>query len=133
ILSWVHPASFALPGHLCPGGAADREIHLQNARKRAARGSPPGMPPPPHPVVLKRPGAPKMTHRSLAPTALFRALLIGALMTFGIACGAPAGSAQKAAPPAPSREPANVMGFEHADWLEREGRAELEKPEMVIQ
>lgn len=74
-----------------------------------------------------------MIHRSLDPSALFRALLIGALMTFGIACGAPAGSAQKAVAPAPSREPANVMGFEHADWLEREGRAELEKPEMVIQ
>jgi ubiquinone/menaquinone biosynthesis C-methylase UbiE len=75
-----------------------------------------------------------MTHRSL--DALFRALLIGALLTFGIACGTPAGSAEgkaAAAPAVPGREPANVMGFEHADWLEREGRAELEKPEMVIQ
>jgi len=25
------------------------------------------------------------------------------------------------------------MGWEHADWLEREGRAETEKPEMAIE
>ncbi len=33
---------------------------------------------------------------------------------------------------APKREPAGVMSYEKADWLEREGRAELEKPEEVI-
>ena len=73
-----------------------------------------------------------MTHRPFDASALFRAVLIGALMTLGIACGQPL-PAGKAAPAVPGREPANVMGFEHADWLEREGRAELEKPEMVIQ
>jgi ubiquinone/menaquinone biosynthesis C-methylase UbiE len=38
-----------------------------------------------------------------------------------------------AATPVERREPANVMSYEHADWLERDGRAELEKPELVIQ
>src|SRR6266852_8067431 len=41
---------------------------------------------------------------------------------------APPASAAQAAPAVPPREPANVMGWEHADWLEREGRAETEKP-----
>jgi precorrin-6B methylase 2 len=46
---------------------------------------------------------------------------------------APTGPTAPAAPQeVPKREPANVMGWEHADWLEREGRAEMEKPEMVI-
>jgi len=45
----------------------------------------------------------------------------------------PPASTSQAAPTVPPREPANVMGWEHADWLEREGRAELEKPEMVIE
>jgi predicted methyltransferase len=39
-----------------------------------------------------------------------------------IACGA--------APP--KRQPANVMGFEGASWLEREGREQEEKPEVVL-
>jgi ubiquinone/menaquinone biosynthesis C-methylase UbiE len=38
-----------------------------------------------------------------------------------------------AAAPVEKREPANVMSYEHADWLERDGRAELEKPELVLQ
>ena len=37
-----------------------------------------------------------------------------------------------AAPAAPPRQPANVMSFESADWLERPGRAEVEKPEVVL-
>jgi predicted methyltransferase len=36
-----------------------------------------------------------------------------------------------ASPPA-KRQPANVMSFEGASWLEREGRAETEKPEVVL-
>ena len=42
-------------------------------------------------------------------------------------------TAPQSATAVPKREPANVMGWEHADWLEREGRAETEKPEMVIE
>lgn len=53
------------------------------------------------------------------------------------AATAPTAAVAPAAPAAsqevPKREPANVMSWEHADWLEREGRAEMEKPEMVIE
>jgi predicted methyltransferase len=54
-----------------------------------------------------------------------------------LACGAPVptnGQANApAAPAVPKREPANILSWEHADWLEREGRAETDKPELVIQ
>jgi predicted methyltransferase len=54
-----------------------------------------------------------------------------------LACGAPVPSnGQATAPTAqavPKREPANLLSWEHADWLEREGRAETDKPELVIQ
>jgi ubiquinone/menaquinone biosynthesis C-methylase UbiE len=33
---------------------------------------------------------------------------------------------------APQRQPAQVFGHEHAEWLEREGRAETERPDEVI-
>jgi ubiquinone/menaquinone biosynthesis C-methylase UbiE len=32
----------------------------------------------------------------------------------------------------PARQPAQVFGHEHAEWLEREGRAESERPDEVI-
>lgn len=54
------------------------------------------------------------------------------LILLGIACGAPSPAGGKGAPPAPKRQPANVMSFEGAAWLEREGRAEAEKPEVVL-
>lgn len=50
------------------------------------------------------------------------------LLTAGIAC---AQQQPRQEPPA-KREPANVMSWEGASWLEREGRAEQEKPEVVI-
>ncbi len=51
----------------------------------------------------------------------------------GIACGAPLpAGGQDAAATATKRQPAKVMGFEGAAWLEREGRAEEEKPEVVL-
>lgn len=81
-----------------------------------------------------------MTNRPLALPLLSRALLIWLLMILGIACGQPLpadGVAGAAAPPetatASKREPSNVMSFERAAWLEREGREELEKPEVVLQ
>ena len=37
-----------------------------------------------------------------------------------------------ASPAVPKRQPANVMSFEGAAWLERAGRAEAEKPELVL-
>lgn len=68
------------------------------------------------------------------------------LAFLGIACAAPmpAGTAGKAgkagaagqakkSSEAPKRKPANVMGFEGAAWLERAGRDQEEKPEVVMQ
>jgi predicted methyltransferase len=49
-----------------------------------------------------------------------------------VACGAPRSADGGAAAPASRRQPANVMSFEGAAWLEREGRAEAEKPELVL-
>jgi ubiquinone/menaquinone biosynthesis C-methylase UbiE len=76
-----------------------------------------------------------MTHRprpNSAP-ALLRWLGPLILVACSIACGAPLPSDGQAPRATPKREPANVMGYQKADWLEREGRAETEKPEMVIQ
>ena len=86
-----------------------------------------------------------MTYRPPDVPALSRALMVWLLIilgiTLGIACGQPlpadgvAGAAGAAAQTVavPKREPAKVLSFESADWLEREGREELEKPEVVIQ
>ena len=54
------------------------------------------------------------------------------LILLHIGCGAPLPAEGEGAAPAPPRQPANVMSFEGAAWLEREGRAELEKPELVL-
>jgi predicted methyltransferase len=63
-----------------------------------------------------------MSHR---PAARFLFLALIALMpASGISCAA--------APPVTKREPANVMGYEGAAWLEREGRDQQEKPEVVL-
>lgn len=65
--------------------------------------------------------------------------LVILLLLSGGAAGAQAPAEHPAPGPggpgvaAPRREPANVMSWEKADWLEREGRAESEKPELVIQ
>lgn len=50
-----------------------------------------------------------------------------------LACGSPVPSNGQATEAMPKREPANLLSWEHADWLEREGRAETDKPETVIQ
>ena len=83
-----------------------------------------------------------MSPRPVKPSSMSRALLrwtawAWVLMFLGIACGAPLPADRKGAPIAPpvtveKREPANVMSFESAAWLEREGRAETEKPEVVL-
>jgi len=52
------------------------------------------------------------------------AVLLAAVLAALLAAAAPA-------PPA-GRQPAPVFGHEHAQWLEREGRAEMEHPEVVI-
>ena len=67
-----------------------------------------------------------------------RALVL-ALLLAGIACSpspAAAPPPQTTAPPSPpahaDRTPAGVFGEEHWQWLERPGREETEKPEVVI-
>jgi ubiquinone/menaquinone biosynthesis C-methylase UbiE len=60
------------------------------------------------------------------------------LLSGGTACAQspaehPAAGAGGPGLAASKREPANVMSWEKADWLEREGRAETEKPELVLQ
>ncbi len=88
-----------------------------------------------------------MTYRPFA-RALSRSLLAILLLGFGLlsfsaacgraqdagcAAGPVAGPAVQAATDTHHRTPANVMSFESAAWLEREGREDLEKPEVVIQ
>lgn len=77
-----------------------------------------------------------MSHRAALSRFPRRALLLWtvwawSLAALGIACGAPlpAGE-QKGA--ATARKPANVMSHEGAAWLEREGRDQEEKPEVVL-
>jgi predicted methyltransferase len=63
-------------------------------------------------------------HRTLVSRAVWAWLLI--------ACGALLSADSQGAPPVRKRQPANVMSFEGASWLEREGRDRAEKPEVVI-
>ena len=67
--------------------------------------------------------------QSPLPRALVLSLLLG-----GIACApSPAAAPQAPAPdPQSERTPAGVFGHEHWQWLERPGREEEEKPEVVI-
>jgi predicted methyltransferase len=56
------------------------------------------------------------------------------LVLLGAACGAsPLPADGQDAPAAEERKPANVMSFEGAAWLEREGRDKLERPDLVLQ
>ena len=78
-----------------------------------------------------------MTHRprpAATPVLLRWLWLLIVVVACGVACCAPLpsdgqapASPAAAVPPAPpataKREPANVMGYQKADWLEREGRA----------
>jgi ubiquinone/menaquinone biosynthesis C-methylase UbiE len=78
-----------------------------------------------------------MSQRRFASRALLRwtawAWLLVFVFLVGIACGVPLpAGGQDAAATATKRQPAKVMGFEGAAWLEREGRAEEEKPEVVL-
>jgi ubiquinone/menaquinone biosynthesis C-methylase UbiE len=56
---------------------------------------------------------------------------VWSLIVLSLACGAPLPAGVEGTAP-PKRQPANVMSFEGADWLERDGRAAAEKPELVL-
>lgn len=58
-------------------------------------------------------------------------VVLAVLGFFNGACS-PSPAVEKAAPQAPARTPARVMGYEGAGWLEREERVEEEKPEVVL-
>jgi predicted methyltransferase len=79
-----------------------------------------------------------MSHpRRLSPPR-WTAWLLAVLLAVGTACAQspaehPAAGTGSPGLAVPRREPANVMSWEKADWLEREGRAETEKPEIVLQ
>lgn len=79
-----------------------------------------------------------MSHpRPLSPSR-WAPWLLALLVAIGAACAQspaehPAAGTGAPGAVAPKREPANVMPWEKAEWLEREGRAETEKPELVIQ
>lgn len=54
-------------------------------------------------------------------------------LLLAVACARPpAAERERPAHAVPPRQPANVMSIEGADWLERPGRAEEEKPEVVL-
>lgn len=55
------------------------------------------------------------------------------LVLLGVACGASPLPDDSQDVPATGRKPSNVMGFEGAAWLEREGRDQLERPDLVLQ
>jgi ubiquinone/menaquinone biosynthesis C-methylase UbiE len=59
-----------------------------------------------------------------------------ALLLAGIACSPSPAAGPQAAPQSPpppaERTPAGVFGHEHWQWLEREGREEAERPDVVI-
>jgi predicted methyltransferase len=76
-----------------------------------------------------------MTPRRPAPAVSIEGLLrwqaVAAILVLGTACGVPLPAGDQGIRP-PRRQPANVMSFEGASWLEREGRDQAEKPERVL-
>lgn len=77
-----------------------------------------------------------MSHRPPArslPNLLRRTTWAVTLVLLGAACGASPLPDDNQDVPAAERKPSNVMGFEGAAWLEREGRDQLERPDLVLQ
>lgn len=69
---------------------------------------------------------------SHGPRTLLLALLLGLACAPSPAAG-PRAEAPKAEAPKAERTPANVFGHENWEWLERPGREEAERPDVVIQ
>jgi predicted methyltransferase len=79
-----------------------------------------------------------MSHPHRPSPSRWAAWLLALFVATGTACAQspaehPATGTGSQSLAAPRREPANVMSWEKADWLEREGRAETERPELVLQ
>lgn len=72
------------------------------------------------------------SHLSSLPSALLRWTAVWSLVLLGVACGSPLPAGGEDVPAAAKRKPANVMSHAGAAWLEREGRDEEEKPEVVL-
>ena len=66
------------------------------------------------------------------PVPFSRRIGVLLLLAAGIACARQPAPPVPSAAPAGKREPANVMSWEKAAWLEREGRDRQEKPEVVL-
>lgn len=66
------------------------------------------------------------------PANRLRRLSWAVPILFVLACSPSPGAQPKASQEPPPRKPAEVMSWEGADWLEREHREELEKPEVVL-
>jgi predicted methyltransferase len=73
-----------------------------------------------------------MRDRLLVSVSLLRRI-VWTLTCVLLASGAACAQQQPRQEPPAKREPANVMSWEGAAWLERDGRAQQEKPEEVIQ
>lgn len=84
-----------------------------------------------------------MTRPPASRHRLLQVLLAPAILLLLLGCApqpvaqqavAPAGAVQETTSPAaaPRRTPANVMSHEGAAWLEREGREEAERPDVVL-
>lgn len=63
---------------------------------------------------------------------LLTPVLLLALTALTCAPSSPSPSLRQSPAAQPARQPANIASWQHADWLEREGRDKLEKPEVVI-
>ncbi len=69
-----------------------------------------------------------------AKPLLVLSLVLALFLSLACSPAPPAARQKPALPDVQPRKPANVLSWRGgADWLEREGRAELEKPEIVIQ
>jgi len=66
------------------------------------------------------------------PRKIARALALTLACLLGAACGPVANPSGVRVAPAAERRPAKVMSFHGADWLERDGRAEQERPELTL-
>src|SRR5947209_380581 len=78
------------------------------------------------------PMLPTLLARSTSPRRSRAALALALLSLLALGCGRVAVVVEPGSAAAPARRPASVMRFHGADWLERPGRAEQERPEITL-